>query len=577
MLTELRIQNLLLIERAELCLSPGLNVITGETGAGKTMLAHALDLLLGGKARPQIVRPGTDEAYVEGVFAWPQASQPEWLDERLAVATAELTLARRVLANGRTRAYINGRSASVGELRQVAERLIGFYGQHEHRKLKLTSTQLEILDDFCGSEHAQQRSEYATTYQTVSELQAQLTALEQHANDQLREQDLLAFELQEIEQLQPSQTELDDLRAERERLRNCEALRTAAQVGAAAITLAEDSDEGGGARGGLAQAASGLAALRGLDQQLDRLDQRYQALCYEAEDLASELRAYQEQLEVPPGRLEQVEERLAEFERLERKHGGSVAAVLAYADRCRARLTQFSDATAASEAITEQLQVATERLTQLATQLHNTRVAAAEHLTVAVEERLGQLAMAGASLQIAIEQRPQPGPTGSDTVEFLLATNPGVPAGPLREIASGGELSRVMLALTAVAADGLAQATPGANSPAPATPDSERVGLLVFDEIDAGVGGQTARNVGEQLAALAATRQVLCITHLPQIASLAQRHFRIAKETEAALARTTVTRLDQAQLIDELTRMLGAGEHDRAAREHAQELLKAIA
>ena len=557
MLLELRVENLLLIERAELALSPGLNVLTGETGAGKTVLAHALDLLLGGRARTGIVRSGASEAYVEGVFELPDALRGE-LGERLPADAEEVVLARRVSAEGRTRAYLCGRSAAVGDLREVAAALLSFYGQHEHRKLMLASAQLEMLDGFCGAEHLARRAAFGATYARVRGLASALEDLRERAGARERELDLLAFELAEIEAADPSEAEEAELLGARGRMRHLEALRAAA-LGAAQTAA---PDEGEGMVALLAAGGAALEGVGGVDGALDALAERWRSLAYEAEDLAGELVRYAEGLEGDPATLEAAEERLAVLDRLKRKHGGSIAEVLAHAERCRERRDELEGAEVALERGSAELEEARGELERAGTELREARVEAAPRLAAAVRERLAELAMEGASFDIALEER-EPGPSGPDTVEFLIAPNPGVPAAPLREIASGGELSRVMLALLGVAHGDREGDMAGAAA------------TLVFDEVDAGIGGHTARAVGAQLLALAEGRQILCITHLPQIASLAARHFCIEKDTEAEPARTTVRELRSGQVVAELVRMLGADADDAGARRHARELLKA--
>ena len=555
MLVELRVENLLLIERAELRLGPGLNVLTGETGAGKTVLAHALDLLLGGRARPGIVRPGAAEAYVEGVFELP-ADLREEVGECLPADAEELVLARRVGAEGRTRAYLGGRSATAADLGEIGGKLIAFYGQHEHRKLTLASAQLSILDAFCGPEQISRRAAFAQLLARVRALEGTLGELRARAGARERELDLLEFELGEIEAAAPDAAEEAQLLTVRERLRHLEALRAAAVAAAEAAAAEADASGGGpGIVALLAAGGAGLYGVAGVDGALDALAERWRALRYEADDLAGELRRYAEALEADPGALDRAEERLAVLERLKRKHGGTIAAVLAHAERCRARRAELAGAEVALEQATAQLAAARSQLDERGAELRAVRAQAAPRLAVAVRERLADLAMAGASFEIALEPR-EAGSSGADAVEFLIAPNPGVPAGPLRDIASGGELSRVMLALMGIA-----------SAEGPAT--------LVFDEVDAGIGGHTARAVGAQLRALAEGRQILCITHLPQIAALAQRHFSIAKDPSADPARATVTRLEGAAVVAELMRMLGADADDVAARRHARELLKA--
>ena len=553
MLHELRVENLLLIERAELRLGPGLNVLTGETGAGKTVLAHALDLLLGGKPRSGIVRPGAAEAYVEGIFALPDEVRSA-LGDRLAEDAEELVLARRVSAEGRTRAYLGGRSATAADLRETGTALLSFYGQHESRKLMLASAQLQILDGFAGPEQAARRERYRDAYGRERTLFARLAELRERAGARDRELDLLEWELAEIDRADPSEDEETALGAERARLRHVETLRSSAAAGVGA--LAGGEEDGGGASLALAAAANVLESASGVDPELDGLSARVRTLSLEAEDLVHELHRYAEGIEAAPGRLDEVEERLALLDRLKRKHGGTIAAVLEHAAACRARHAELAGVEEAIEAAERELEAAQGELAERAGELRAARETAGAELADAVVERLAALAMDGAAFTAALSARAELGPTGGDEIEFLIAPNPGVPAGPLRETASGGELSRVMLALMGVAAQA-----------GPAT--------LVFDEVDAGIGGQTARAVGEQLRALASGRQVICITHLPQIASLADRHFTIVKDTSGPTARTTVTELRRSDVVGELARMLGADREDATARRHAKELLKA--
>jgi DNA repair protein RecN (Recombination protein N) len=635
-LSELRVENLLLIERAELELAPGLNVLTGETGAGKTVLAHALDLLLGGRARAGIVRPGASEAYVEGAFAPspellarrsrgtlacgehprfdrtretlacdrsggtlasgehpPFGQHPrfdrsqetlacgehppfgqrggELLGELLAQDAEEVVLARRVGADGRTRAYLNGRTIAVADLRTIGEALLSFYGQHEHRKLTLAAAQLEILDGFTGPEQAARRAACAAAYREVRELSEQLEGLRELDGARERELDLLEHELAEIDAVAPQEGEQERLRAERERLRCLDGLLAAAAGAAEALAGGQGYDGGSDAPGAMALAAGAAARLdplAGVDPALDALAERASALAIEAGDLAGELRDYGERLEGEgeatgagetgdhaAGGLQAVEERLAALERLLRKHGPTVAAVLEHAEHARERREQLVGAAVAIEEVGGRLRAAQATLEERATELRAAREAAAPRLAEAVREQLAALAMPDAAFAVELSPR-EPGPAGGDTVELMIAPNPGVPAAPLREIASGGELSRVMLALMTVA-----------NSDSEAT--------LVFDEVDAGIGGHTARAVGERLRELAGTRQVVCITHLPQIASLAARHFTVVKDATAGATSTRVERLGEREVLSELVRMLGAPDRDPAARRHARELRKA--
>jgi DNA repair protein RecN (Recombination protein N) len=556
-LLELRIENLLLIERAELRPGSGLTAITGETGAGKTVLAHALDLLLGGKPRSGIVRPGAREAYVEGVFALPDGllDEPELADlrERIDGSLDEIVLARRVSAEGRTRAFVEGRSATAADLQALGGRLVAFFGQHEHRRLTLASAQLDLLDGFGGRETLELRARLACSHARVRELEGELADLRQVRGTRDRDRDLLAFEIEEIEALDPSVEERAGLDGERERLRQMDGLLAAAGGGAEAI--AASSGDGGVAQL-LAECEQLAGTVQGVDPRLDELAGRLAALRIEAEDLGGELRRYADSLEAEPGRLQEVEERLDAYDRLERKHGGSVAAVLEHAERCRTERDRLEQAEVATERAEAELEAALAKRASLAAELGDRRAEAAPRLAEAVREELASLAMEDASFEVLLEPRDEIGPSGAERAELMLAPNPGVPAAPIREAASGGELSRVMLALMTVAGAGESR-------------------TIVFDEVDAGIGGQTANAVGERLRALGESRQVLCITHLPQIAALASGHFRIEKSAADDTSLTTVEELAGDGVVEELMRMLGAESSDGAARKHAKQLLAA--
>jgi DNA repair protein RecN (Recombination protein N) len=557
-LRELRIENLLLIERAELRLGKGLNAITGETGAGKTVLAHSLDLLMGGKARAGIVRPGAEEAWVEGVFDLPPGllKEPDLAEvaERLPSGAEEVVLGRRVSVNGRTSAFVAGRAATAADLKLLGGRLLAFYGQHEHRKLTIASAQMDVLDGFAGGEHLALRESYREVHRQCLALAAERADLQERDGSRERDLDLHRYELAEIEEVAPDAAEEEALLAERERLQHVEGLREAAR-GAHAAAAGID-EEGGGAATPLAQAEALLQGVAGVDPRLDALSARLSALTIELGDVGGELRDYIEGLDADPGRLAAVEERLDAFDRLRRKHGGSIEAVLAHAEHCRAEIARLECAEERGGELDAVLAEAEARRSKLARKLGEGRAQAAPALAREVATELERLAMPGASLEVVLEPHSDGfGPSGAETVELRLAPNPGIEPAPLRDAASGGELSRVMLALSGFGAAG--------------------AGTLVFDEIDAGVGGKTARAVGERLRAISIDRQVLCITHLPQVASLAETHFTLEKDVSGEPASASVHRLDGEAVVEEIRRMLGGDDSDKAATRHARELLAA--
>ena len=557
MLRELRIENLLLIEQAELRLGEGLNAITGETGAGKTILAHSLDLLMGGKARPQIVRPGAEEAWVEGVFDLTGGLLDEpgmrEVAERLPEGAEEIVLGRRVSVSGRTSAFLAGRAASAADLKLLGGRLLAFYGQHEHRKLTISSAQMEVLDGFAGADHLALRKSYRESHRECVRLDAELTELRERDDSRERDLDLYRYELSEIAQVAPDVAEEAELAAERERLRHVEALREAAAGAHAKAAGAEE--DGGGAASALATAESLLYGVGGVDAELDALGERLSALAVELGDVAGGLRSYLDGIDADPGRLAAVEERLEAVDRLQRKHGGSVESVLAHAERCRVEIARLEGAETRGNELEAALGTAEAQREKLGRRLSKGRAAMVGPLRERVAEDLNRLAMPGATLDVELEPHPEGfGPNGCETVELRIASNPGMAPAPLRDAASGGELSRVMLALSGLGAG---------------------AATLVFDEIDAGVGGKTARVVGERLRVLAEGRQVLCITHLPQVASLAATHFCLEKDVSGDRAAATVQRLDGEGVVNEIRRMLGGESSDAAADRHARELLAA--
>lgn len=562
MLRELRIENLLLIERAELNLGAGLNVLTGETGAGKTILAHSLDLLMGGKARKGILRPGATEAWVEGVFDLPTGweDEPDLVEilDRLPADTEELVLGRRVSDSGRTSAFVGGRAASASDLQTLATRLLAFYGQHEHRRLTIGSVQTAMVDGAGGPEHAAILESYRRAWAEHRRVEGELEELVGRDRARERDLDLHRFELEEIEAAAPEAGEKEPLEAERTKLRHAEQLREAASD--AAHRLRGDGAGGSdGATGELARARDAIAPLRGVDPELDGLADRVESVALELEDVGIELGAWLDTIAADPERLAFVGERLDQLDRLERKHGGSIEAVLAHAEWCREEIRRLEDGESREAALREALEDARADLEARASELTAARRRAADALADRITSDLGDLAMPGAVLTVELRADPEgPGPSGAESADFMLASIPGVEPQPLRDSASGGELSRVMLALAASGAG---------------TGDGGRT--LVFDEIDAGIGGKTAGAVGDRLREVAGGRQVIAITHLPQVAARADTHFSVTKDAGTTPATARVASLSGDELVDEITRMMGAAAGDETATRHATELIAA--
>ena len=534
-LRRLTIENLVLIRRAELDFAPGLNAITGETGAGKTILAQAVGLLLGAKGDASYIGPDASEAYVEAELEVPDGAFADESLDRLAELRPEdedqLILARRIFPDGRTRAYAWGRTAAREELAAAGERLISMSGQFEQRRLGRPAYQLDVLDAFVGEEQARRRTEARIAWREL------LAARRRHeelsagaAAEEARIAELRALAA-DTEGLEPGAE--DELRAERERLRHV----TELAAGAASAAEALAPDEGEGAAGLVAEAERALAPLERLAPELERAANELRDAELRLRETASELRAFLASLQAEPDRLERIEadlDRIADVKR--RFRCASYEELLARAAEARAELEALDDGFDPRAAAAEALVAAEAGVKRLAEELHAARAEAVNAFANAVAEELHGIGMGEGEFRVELRERDL-GLTGGDEVSFLIRPNAGLPFAPVAETASGGELSRIALAIAAVA---------GGET-------------LVFDEIDAGIGGETANAVGRTLQRLAERAQVITITHLPQIASLAERHFRVEK-VPADPTHTTIEQLGETERREELQRMLGGAE-----------------
>jgi DNA repair protein RecN (Recombination protein N) len=534
-LRRLRIENLVLIREAELALAPGLNAITGETGAGKTILAQAIGLLLGARGDAALVGPDGNEAYVEAELELPA----QFFEDEELQALAELrpededglVLARRVFADGRTRAYAWGRSAAREDTAAAAERLIAMSGQFEQRRLARPSYQLDVLDAFAGEAQAKRRTELRVAWRELAAARRRHEELTQGAAAaEARLAELRAL-VEDTGGLEPD-TEAS-LRAERERLRHVTELAAAASAAGEALS----PDEGEGAAGLVALAERSLAPFERLAPELDRAGNELRDVELRLRETASELHAFLASLEAEPDRLEHVESELDRIADVRRRHRcETYEELLERAAEAKAELDALEGGADPSQAAAEALHEAEQRVERLSSELHEAREQAAAPFAEAVARELQGIGLGDGEFQAVLDAA-DPGPAGSDRVSFLIRPNAGLPFAPVAETASGGELSRIALAIAAVG---------GGET-------------LVFDEIDAGIGGSTAHAVGETLQRLAERAQVVTITHLPQIASVAERHFRVEK-VPGDPTHTRIEVLDEAERRDELTRMLGGEE-----------------
>ncbi len=562
MLTELSIENLAVIGAARLEFAPGLNVITGETGTGKTILAHATRLLLGARVDNGLIRPGTAEASVEAVFSMPPGFFSPLADRFDVPEDGQLIVRRRLFRDGRSRGYAGGHAVGMGVLRQLAGSCLRFSGQHEQRRLMMSSNQLDILDRFGGRDLLALRDEYGLLYQRLADLGERLETVVRAAESSGQEAQLIAFQLQEIESAAPVPGEDATLDAKRRRLLRAKELQEAAGHLAGVLGAAP---EAAGVMEELAGAMTRLEAAAGIDKGFDDLLARLKTSFFELEETGRDARSYTEAVELDPAALAAVEERLELLAELKRKYGGDIEAVLAYASGCGERLSRASASQEDLLTLRQDLQAAEEEAVRLAVKLRQMRQAAAKRLEREVTAHLRELAFPKASLKIGLSGREggdsnlaaaHLAPAGADAVEFLADLNPGMPAEPVRKTASGGELSRIMLAIKSAAPDAGA-------------------GTLLFDEIDAGIGGKTGLAVGAKLKKLARDAQIVCITHLPQIACYADAHFVVSKISDDSNTVTDVARLTETEVVDELCRMMGSGPEDRQARAHAAALRKA--
>ena len=552
MLTEISVENVALIEEATLELAPGLNAITGETGAGKTLLATALQMLLGGRARAEAVRAGSKKATIAGTFVLPEGIGERILLESLGDFAEEveiddegIMLRRTLTEEGRSRCYVGGVAVPVKTLAALGERLVSYHGQREQARLVDPAEQLGILDDFLDEGASNAKAGLRELWGRVGKDRRKLLELTSSGEARLREVEFLRYQVAELEAAGYGAVEVQDLTRERDRLRNVTDL-----LEAAASALAALSGEEGGAVEGVARAESELDRAVGYDESLSGLLDRARGLSAELEDVVYELRAYLDELEADPNRLEAVEDRLQALRALERKYGGDVEGYLEDAKARLARLENFEEETAELEG---RIKEGETELADLGDALSAGRRRAAEELSARVQANLEDLNL-GKTTFVAELLEGDLGPSGKERVEFVIRPNPGEPELPVRKYASGGELSRIMLAIR------LAQERiePGAT--------------YVFDEVDAGIGGETATAVGAKLRELGERNQVLTITHLPQIASEARTHVVVSKTASDGRTLTSIRRVEGEERRRELARML-SGKIDEASLAHARELL----
>jgi len=563
MLRELHIKDFTIIEEVSLPFGPGLTVITGETGAGKSILVEALGLLLGGRASPDIVRLGADRCRVEGLFDLSEWKPALRVVRELGVEVeGELVLCREVSTGGRSRCYINGRLVPLYLLRAVGDVLVDIHGQHEHQALLREETHIGFLDRFGGLEPLVE--EVDRLYGEFVELQGCLRDLKDRQRAVSERRELYAFQLREIEEAEPQPGEMGRLEEERKVLENAEELLEAAS---ALVNLLYEGEDSVVAR--LSQGTRTMEEMAKVDPSLKEQVDLCRGLLYEVEDVAGFFREYAGRIDVDPERLEEVQERLEVLKRLVRKYGGSEEAVLRYRDFIRGELEASEGLEKEIREVEVRLEEARRALSEACRTLSDARREAAGRLSEAVEDALSELGMKGASFRVHLEAEEDPegpveiegrrfraGPSGIDICRFFLAANPGEGLRPLAQVASGGEISRIMLALKSILAE------------------VDAVPMAVFDEIDIGISGRTADAVGRKLKDFSRSHQVLSITHLPQIACMADLHLVARKRRKRGRTVAEVFPVEGEERVRELARLLGGGRISPTARRYAEEMLR---
>ncbi|WP_186762932.1 DNA repair protein RecN [Lentzea tibetensis] len=575
MLAEMRINGLGVIDEATLELDPGFTVVTGETGAGKTMVVTGLHLLGGGRAEASRVRTGADKAVVEGRFHAPAGSPAAKVADEVGGEPDDdgtVIAVRTVGADGRSRAHLGGRSVPVGVLSELSEQLLAVHGQNDQLRLMRPTEQRALLDRFAGDDVTGPLGEYQRLREEWLRVAAELTERTERSRELAREADLLRHGLGEIGAVDPKPGEDTELHDEARRLADADQLRETAQGVHYAVSGAVDGDpDNPGALGLISEARRRLSVSE--DPKLREMEPRLVEAATLLADVGAEISTYLEHLDADPGRLEQVLQRQAELKALTRKYAADVDGVIEWADQAKQRLDGLDTSEEALTALAERRDALALELAIFAQQVTDARTSAAEELGKAVTEELDGLAMPHATVEVVVRPRHaeandaqalavgklrlHAGASGVDDVELRLISHPGAPALPVHKGASGGELSRVMLALEVVLSH------------------SDPVPTLVFDEVDAGVGGRAAVEVGRRLARLARSHQVIVVTHLPQVAAFADRHLVVDKSANGTFTSSAVRRLDESQRVVELARMLAGMDSTDTGRAHAEELLAA--
>ncbi|MFQ7019670.1 MAG: DNA repair protein RecN [Oscillospiraceae bacterium] len=548
MLELLHIENIAIIEAADIEFAPGFNALTGETGAGKSIVIDSLSAVLGQRTSRELIRTGADKAFVSAAFS---GTVPE-LTETLGIqpeADGTLLLQREIQTDGKNVCRVNGRPVTVGQLRALGARLLNIHGQHDGQQLLDEEQHIVYLDSFGRVESL--AITYAEKYKNFTDIRRQIGALQMDEAEKARRVDTLQYQIEELRRAKLTPGEEEELTARRGMLRNAEKFLDA--VAGADYALNGD-DSGGGALSALRQAQDALSGVRHLDDAFGQLYERLGEAYSEVYDIAATVEDKRGELDVSPGELDRVESRMDLLYRLKKKYGATVEDMLDYQARCEAELAQIEDAGDTLARLEQALSKAEKEARQAAQALSDARKAAAEQLTSQILAELQQLDMGKIRFAVDFAEKPLDS-DGMDTVRFLMSANVGEELRPIHKIASGGELARIMLAMKNVLSE------------------QDHVGTMVFDEVDTGVSGRAAQKVAEKMARISRRKQVLCVTHLPQLAAMADTHFSVEKGERGGRTYTEVRRLDREQRRRELARLTGGSHVSQTMLDGAEELL----
>jgi DNA repair protein RecN (Recombination protein N) len=555
LIEQIRIRDLGVISEATLDLGPGLTVLTGETGAGKTMVLNALGLLLGSRSDASSIRKGQEQAFVEGRWLLPKAAADRIIASGIEIEEDELILSRSVSAEGRSRATVSGRSVPVGILAEIGEALVVVHGQSDQIRLKSTAAQREALDQFAGPGLASLLIEYAEVFSSWKQISARLENLTQESSSRAREADEIRSAVEELTKLDPKPGEDQELGELAEKLTHLEELRIAASNAHEELS-SESFDDGRDAITSIGKARRALEQVSAHDPELEKIAEQLKEIGFSLNETAANISGYIAGLDSDgAAELERVQSRSAELTAAMRKYGPTLDEVISYLDNSGSRLLDLDSSDEAIEKLVGEKKALGDNALELAEKISSIRTKAAAELSSAVTAELAALAMAGASLEVQVSKLPELSSHGFDQVALLLSAYPGAEARAIGKGASGGELSRIMLAIEVVLAK------------------SELAPTFIFDEVDAGVGGAAATEVGKRLAMLAKNAQVIVVTHLPQVAAFASRHLRVLKSSTANSTATDVVRLEGEQVVEELARMLSGLSESESGKSHAKELL----